>query len=412
MRQSAARWWRPVLLAAGVALAAYTLHDHLPSPSATWRALSAATPGWLAAAAALSVLSMAAFAEQQRHLMAAFGVRIPAGWSLALSYARSAMATALPAGSAISAGYAFRQYRLRGAAEGIAAAVMMLSAVASTAGLAVLYLLILADPPGWTLWAAAAAVVVAGLALPRVAATQSPETVTRPLATATREAAAARRRLGTGERLPSAAKQRTQTGERLPSAAKQPTQTSERLPGTAGRLLDTAAGKLRAAGRTAAASCRGTLALARTVPVRRWVAVLGIAAVNWLTDLACLLAAMHAAGLAVPVTTTATAYLLAQLVRQVPLTPGGIGVIEASLMVALTTAGAAPAAAAAAVLIYRVLSCWAILPIGLACWSSLRPDAGSGSGPERDRIAAVVVDDAGVPGRGERQHALHSGGVR
>jgi uncharacterized membrane protein YbhN (UPF0104 family) len=292
-----ARWWRPVLLLAGVGVAAYSLQGHLPSPSALWQALRGSAPVWLLTAAALSALSMAAFAEQQRHLLAAFGVRIPAARSLALSYARSAMATALPAGSAISAGYAFKQYRARGAPQGVAAAVTVLSAVASTVGLALLYLLILADPPAWTLWLAGGVVLVAGLSVPRV----------------------------------------------------------------------------RAATDINATGWRRTLALAATVPARRWLTVLGIAAVNWLTDLACLLAAIHAANLAVPVQTTATAYLLAQLIRQIPLTPGGIGVIEASLVVALTTAGAPPAQAAAAVLSYRVLSCWSILPIGLACWNSLKP---------------------------------------
>ena len=60
----------------------------------------------------------------------------------------------------------------------------------------------------------------------------------------------------------------------------------------------------------------------------------------------------------------------AQLVRQIPATPGRIGVIEASLILALGAAGAGQAPAAAAVLIYRLLSCWTVLPIGLLCWTA------------------------------------------
>lgn len=41
---------------------------------------------------------------------------------------------------------------------------------------------------------------------------------------------------------------------------------------------------------------------------------------------------------------------------------------QASLLIALTSAGAGEAAAAAAVLSYRALSCWALLPIGFGCW--------------------------------------------
>lgn len=52
----------------------------------------------------------------------------------------------------------------------------------------------------------------------------------------------------------------------------------------------------------------------------------------------------------------ATAHLGVQLIRQIPGTAGGIGVIEASLLIALTAAGAEQAVAAAAILVYRVLS--------------------------------------------------------
>ena len=92
------RWWRPVLLVGAVLLAGYELHDHLPSAAATWAALVRARPGWLLAALALQVISMGTFAEQQRRMLGAFGVRIPARVSLAVSYARSAMAAALPGG--------------------------------------------------------------------------------------------------------------------------------------------------------------------------------------------------------------------------------------------------------------------------------------------------------------------------
>jgi hypothetical protein len=120
---------------------------------------------------------------------------------------------------------------------------------------------------------------------------------------------------------------------------------------------------------------RETATLATMVPAGRWIVVVALAVLNWLTDLATLLITVHATGLTVSARTVATAYLVAQVARQIPITPGGIGVIEASLVLALTTAGAAAAPAAAAVLAYRLLSCWLILPIGLACWTALRTDA-------------------------------------
>lgn len=310
------RWWRPVLLTAGIVLAVVELRGHLPDMASTWAAVREARPLWLVAAVVLQVVSMGAFAEQQRHLLAGFGVRMPAAVSLAVSYARSAMATALPGGSAVSAGYAFRQFRARGASQPIAAAVMLLSGFASVAGLALLYggdALAWAMPSPRTLL-----IVVAGAA------------VSTP---AVRWVRANRRSRA--------------------SAASKPE------PAATGSI----AGRLRR-------TLGDTIALARTVPARRWLGVVALAMVNWVTDLACLLAALHAVELTVPARTVATAYLVAQLVRQIPATPGGIGVIEASLILALTTAGAASAPAAAAVLIYRLLSCWTILPIGLICWTA------------------------------------------
>ena len=104
--------------------------------------------------------------------------------------------------------------------------------------------------------------------------------------------------------------------------------------------------------------------------IRQWLRVIALAVVNWLADLACLVAALHAVGLTTPVRTVATAYFAVQPVRQLPITPGGIGVIEASLMLTLTAAGAVAVPAAAAVLVYRLLSCWTVLPIGLICWTA------------------------------------------
>ncbi|WP_433202482.1 lysylphosphatidylglycerol synthase transmembrane domain-containing protein [Dactylosporangium sp. CS-047395] len=309
-------YWRTALLVAGVVVAALELRGHLPSLSETWLALRTAGPGWLAAAAGLSVVAMVAFSEQQRHLLAAFAVRMGAGASLGLTYTRSAMAAALPAGSAVSAGYAFGRFRAHGAPRAVAAAVMLLSGAASLVGLALLYagnVLILARPSVTTLGVVLCAIVLA------VLIGLHARTVRR-------------------------------TGRR---AAVVPEVSEE-----AGRIA-----RMRA-------TVRHTLVLAGTVPTGRWLLVIAMAVLNWLADVVCLICAVRAAGLEVPATTIATGYLVAQLIRQIPITPGGIGVIEASLLVALTAAGAPAAPAAAAILLYRILSCWMDLPIGLACWRS------------------------------------------
>ncbi|WP_433042889.1 lysylphosphatidylglycerol synthase transmembrane domain-containing protein [Dactylosporangium sp. CS-033363] len=317
------RYWRTALLVAGVVVAALELRGHLPSLSETWLALRTAGPGWLAAAAGLAVVAMVAFSEQQRHLLAAFAVRMGAGASLGLTYTRSAMAAALPAGSAVSAGYAFGRFRAHGAPRAVAAAVMLLSGAASLAGLALLYVgnvLMLARPSVATLGVAGCAIVLGSL-------------------------------IGLHAR-----------AVRRTVVAPAPIEGTSRI------------ARMRA-------TLRQTLTLAGTVPTGRWLLVIAMAVLNWLADVVCLICTVRAAGLDVPVTTIATGYLVAQLIRQIPITPGGIGVIEASLLVALTAAGAPVAPAAAAILLYRILSCWMDLPIGLACWRASKSPAPITSAP-------------------------------
>jgi len=305
---------------------------------------------------------MAAFAEQQRRLLAAFGVRMSAWHSQALAYARSAISISLPAGSAVSAGYAFQQYRARGANQPVAAAVMLLAGVASVVGLALLY---------------------AGDALASAVSSGSRLAGTIGAATIAATAMTVALTRGRHDRVSAARSFDSDT----PAA-----DVSLRHPVRALRHLAT---------------------LARAVTARQWLMVTGLALINWLADLACLLASLQAVGVAVPAFAVATAYVTVQLVRQVPVTPGGVGVVEASLFVGLTAAGASAAEAAAAVIIYRVLSCWAILPIGLVCWMAQRAtEAGEhveAAPPERppsNTAGAVAVRDGSRPGgrRGKGRH--------
>ncbi|MEP6562792.1 MAG: lysylphosphatidylglycerol synthase domain-containing protein, partial [Nakamurella sp.] len=71
-----------------------------------------------------------------------------------------------------------------------------------------------------------------------------------------------------------------------------------------------------------------------------------------------------AVGADVDFVSLATVYVGVQIIRQIPFTPGGIGIIEAALLAGLIAAGSAAAPAAAAVVIYRALTFWLVLPAG------------------------------------------------
>ena len=128
---------------------------------------------------------------------------------------------------------------------------------------------------------------------------------------------------------------------------------------------------------------------ARAVPRRYGFAALGYAATNWLTDLLCLVFTARALHLRLELLPLAGVYLAVQLIRQIPLTPGGVGLIETSLLAGLVAAGAGHADAAAVVLTYRLLSCWFIVPIGATSWAILRR-ANSPSAPREQRQGRSV----------------------
>jgi uncharacterized membrane protein YbhN (UPF0104 family) len=322
-----------VLAIAGVVIAVGALRGVLPHPADVVSALSTASAGWLVPAAVAEALSMTMFAWQQRRLLGAFGVTMSLLRAEALTYAGSALSTSMPAGAVVSAGFTYRQYRFRGASHGIAAGVIVLSGVLSAAGLSILY-------AGWI-----GAVTVAGPALAH------PGAAVAVIAT-----------VGGG----TWAWVHHRSHRRPPRAPADPANRPAYR-----RSLIRLAARWPWAGRIGR-SVADAADLAGTVRRRDWAAALALAVANWVGDLACLVAVGHAFGLTQSIVQVAGAYLAVQIIRQIPITPGGIGLIEASLLVALVAAGAPQGAAAAVVLVYRVLSCWLIVPTGLVAWVVLR----------------------------------------
>ncbi|MFG2120424.1 YbhN family protein [Streptomyces sp. NPDC048710] len=101
---------------------------------------------------------------------------------------------------------------------------------------------------------------------------------------------------------------------------------------------------------------------------RPWLWPLSLALLNWVFDAACLAACLWALGTGVPWQGLLLAYTLTQISGSLRLTPGGLGVVEASLATLLVLYGLSPGAAIAATLLYRAVSYWALQPLGWACW--------------------------------------------
>ncbi len=105
-------------------------------------------------------------------------------------------------------------------------------------------------------------------------------------------------------------------------------------------------------------------AVAEAVGSHWWQALLA-AAGKWVFDYLTLVFALAAVGARPNVALVLVAYSAVSLLGQIPLTPGGLGVVEAGLTGALALIGVSGGAAVLATLAYRIFNYWLYLPAGL-----------------------------------------------
>jgi uncharacterized protein (TIRG00374 family) len=133
-----------------------------------------------------------------------------------------------------------------------------------------------------------------------------------------------------------------------------------------------------------------TAELGAVSPSRQvWARALVMGMCNWLADLSCLVLSFFAVGVGVPWRGLLLAYGAGQLAAILPITPGGLGAVEGSLTVALVTFGGGTESTVAAVLLYRLVSFWLILPLGWSCWGALALAGRRQKGSERPAVPAV-----------------------
>jgi uncharacterized protein (TIRG00374 family) len=357
---TAARWrarvtrvWPVAKYVIGLALAALAfdqLASHGSELTEAAAALSRLRWGWVLAGVLVEAGSYLSLVQVQRVLLRTGRVDVALGKMAAITLAANAIANSLPAGTAIATVFSFRQFRRRGADQAVAGWSVVATFVAGAVTLAVVAAIgaVVAGADGASLDLVGPIVGALALALGAGAVFVQE----RALAWTVRAAVGLSRRLTSWPR--------------------------DQLAARIGRI---------SARLTLVHLSPGTMARA-----------LGWGLGNWMLDCSCLAVSFLAVGAGVPWKGLLLAYGAGQLAANLPITPGGLGVVEGSLTIAIVAFGGSSSSAVAAVLLYRLISFWLTLPLGWGAWAWLewigrRRPAPPGAA---DRVSASASGD--LPG--------------
>jgi uncharacterized protein (TIRG00374 family) len=101
----------------------------------------------------------------------------------------------------------------------------------------------------------------------------------------------------------------------------------------------------------------------------QWLRALAFAAANRMLDYAALVASLYAVGARARPSMVLLAYVLALGLALIPITPGGLGFVEAGLTTILVLAGVPTDQAVLGTLLYRLVSFWLPIPVGALAWA-------------------------------------------
>lgn len=315
-----------VLTVLAVAMVAVEISLLLPRLGAIGKAVTQVRWTWLLLALAGEAASMLVFALLQRRMLRAGGVHVPLRGMASASLAANALCMTLPAGSVLSTGYLFHRMRRFGATTAVATWGLFVAGVMGTITFAALGVLASTEARGGD----AVALALAGVAV-----------VTITLLAA------------------------------LTAALRRP-QMLTRIASNALRPLNRLLGRDRAAGSEVARRV-----VDQVVSIRPsgfdWLLGLLFASLNWTGDLACLVFSCYAVGLGgMNLQLVLIAYVAGMASSGISLLPGGIGSIDAILIVTLVHGGIASPLAAAGVLIYRLISFVLLAGLGWLIWALIR----------------------------------------
>ena len=132
-----------------------------------------------------------------------------------------------------------------------------------------------------------------------------------------------------------------------------------------------------------------TTQMAKFRPSKRlWLLCLGAAMINWGLDAVVLTMGLLTVGGPVPWRGLLLCYAAAQLLVELPLTPGGLGLVEGGLVEVLIRFHVPASRATAGTLMYRAVSYWFLLvvgwvAVGFLTYRNRRTDRLAGAASER-----------------------------
>ncbi|GAB2612353.1 membrane protein [Paractinoplanes abujensis] len=280
---------------------------------------------WVAAALAAELASMGTYARMQRALLRGAGTKVSIKRHVATAYAAHSLSATLPGGPVFSTTFNFQQLRRFGASPAVASWCIALSGVLSAGALVVIGAvggLLARNTGSWhSLVGYAVAAVVVAFGVRQLA--EHPQLLDRPV----------RAVLGGVNRV-----------RRRP-----PGHGHDRLVGFVEQLREV-----------------------RVHPANFAVAVV-LALLNWLFDALCLWLCCVAVGAGgINPVGLVIAYCAGMAAASVPIVPGGLGVVDAALVLGLVASGLTSALAVAAVVLYRLISFGFIIGLGWLVWLAIR----------------------------------------
>jgi len=150
--------------------------------------------------------------------------------------------------------------------------------------------------------------------------------------------------------------------------------TSDRAVSALGRAIQTVRNRImrRAAVRDFPRRLRDERDLIRQALGEKWVTALLATVGKWAFDYGALLASLAAVGARPNPGLVLLAFAAGQVLAMIPITPGGLGFVEAGLTGVLALAGVSAGDAVLATLSYRLVSFWMPLPSGLVSYAIFR----------------------------------------